>query len=175
MSSPSSEQEQFIGNDKHLKVLRQASQAHNASLWHDFIATMGPRFRADLRGADLQGFWLVGFRLAGAHLDGANLSDADLTGADLSRASLRGARLQKAVLTNTKLSPTKVKVVASREEQPLDETQRRRSRLEKLEQSAQALLKDREQQQEALRAQQARVRAKNSPVPFQAETTDNDN
>ncbi len=174
MSSPPSPQDQFIGNDKHLKVLRQASEAKDASLWHQFINSMGPRFRADLRGADLEGFWLVGFRLIGARLDGANLIKADLTEADLTRASLGGAKLQDAVLTRTKLSPTKVKVIANREQTPLDETQRRRLRLEKLEKSAQALLKDREQKEEALKAQQARVRAKNSPVPFQAERRDQD-
>jgi hypothetical protein len=163
------QQENFIGNDKHLKVLLQASQARDPALWNDFSSSMGPRFRADLRGADLQGAYLAGMKLTGARLEGARLDNADLSGADLTGSELTGTSFRDANLTGAKLKlpQARIRIVAKKPEIDVNDPEaRRRRRMDNLERSAQALLKDRLSKQKAQKEQGERTKAKNSPSPF---------
>ncbi|NNM66944.1 MAG: pentapeptide repeat-containing protein [Spirochaetales bacterium] len=130
---------------------------------------MGPRFRADLRGADLRGAYLSGMKLTGARLEGACLDHCDLSGADLTGSELAGTSFREADLTGAKLKlpQARIRIVAKKPEtDPNDPEARRRRRMDNLERSAQALLKDRLSKQKALQEQGERTKAKNSPSPF---------
>jgi len=162
-------EEDFSGNDKHYKMLRKALQGKDIGLWNEFAASMGPRFRADLRGMDLRNQDLTGIRLCGAKLEKACLDGANLTGADLTGASLVGATLRDAVLSGTKLK-VEVKVSVRKPPVPdmaeLDPEARRRRKLDSQRDQALAFLEDSKKKKQALEEQKARVRAKNNPSPF---------
>jgi len=162
-------EEDFSGNDKHYKMLRKALQEKDIALWNDFAASMGPRFRADLRGMDLSGQDLSGVKLCGAKLDKACLDGANLTGADLSEATLTGATLREAILSGTRMKvPVKVTVrkPPAVEMVDLDPEARRRRKLDIQREQAMAFLEDSKKKEQALAEQKARVKAKNNPSPF---------
>lgn len=162
--------EEFSGNDKHYKVLRKALAENNISVWNDFAASMGPRFRADLRGIRLEGKNLAGAKLAGARLDGACLDGADLTGADLTDASLTGATFREAKLDGTPRlrNQVKVRVRTKTVENPetLDPETRRRLKIERMQEQAREFLEDKAKKELALQKQRAQVKARNNPAPF---------
>jgi uncharacterized protein YjbI with pentapeptide repeats len=165
-------QEDFSGNDKHYKVLRKALSENNISHWNDFAASMGPRFRADLRGMRLEGANLAGIKLTGAKLDGACLDGADLSGADLTGASLVGVTFRDARLDGTKLkSPAKVTVRSKSVTNPetQDPETRRRLKIERMQDQAREFLVDRAKKEAALEKQKAQVKARNNPSPFSNE------
>jgi len=162
-------EEDFSGNDKHYKVLRKALSENNIAVWNDFSASMGPRFRADLRGIWLQGRNLVGIKLVGAKLDGACLDGADLSGADLTGATLVGATFRDAKLEGTRLkAPSKVTVRSKAVENPetLDPDTRRRLKIDRMQEQARGFLEDRAKKEAALVKQKAQVKARNNPSPF---------
>jgi uncharacterized protein YjbI with pentapeptide repeats len=162
-------QEDFSGNDKHYKVLRKALSENNIALWNEFSASMGPRFRADLRGMHLGGCQLAGVKLVGAKLEGACLDGADLTGADLTGATLTGATFRDAKLEGTKLkSAAKITVRSKSVENPetLDPETRRRLKIERMQDQAKEFLVDRAKKEAALERQKAQVKARNNPSPF---------
>ena len=162
-------EEDFTGNDKHYKVLRKALLENNITAWNEFSASMGPRFRADLRGMRLNGRNLAGIKLVGARLDGACLDGADLSGADLTGASLAGVTFRDAKLEGTRLkAPTKVKVRSKTIENPetLDPETRRRLKIERSQEQARDFLEDRAKKEAALIRQKAQVKARNNPSPF---------
>jgi hypothetical protein len=162
-------QEDFSGNDKHYKMLHKALREKDMSLWNDFAAAAGPRFRADLRGMDLSGQDLTGALLRGARLEQVNFDRANLTGADLSEATMTGASLREAVLEGTRMK-VPVKVSAVKAAPPamadLDPEARRRRKLESQREQAVAFLESSKKKEEALAEQKARVKAKNNPSPF---------
>ncbi len=165
-------QEDFSGNDKHYKVLRKALAENDISLWNDFAASMGPRFKADLRGIVLLGKNLAGAKLTGAKLDGACLDGADLSGADLTGASLTGASFREAKLDGAKLkTPAKVTVRSKSVENPemMDSETRRRLKIERMQDQAKEFLEDRAKKEAALVRQKAQVKARNNPSPFSNE------
>ena len=165
-------QEDFSGNDKHYKVLRKALSENDISLWNQFAASMGPRFKADLRGMRLEGKNLAGIKLTGARLDGACLDGADLSGADLTGASLVGATFREAKLEGTKLkNPSKVTVRSKSVENPetQDPETRRRLKIERMQDQAREFLVDRAKKEAALVKQKAQVKARNNPSPFSNE------
>jgi uncharacterized protein YjbI with pentapeptide repeats len=114
----------FTGNPEHLKVLMEAIEKKEISIWNNFNTNLIKQKKsanlrraklqeadlqeanlqeADLRGADLQEVYLqkadlLWADLIGAKLQKANLLEADLRGADLIGADLRGAKLQEADL-----------------------------------------------------------------------------
>jgi uncharacterized protein YjbI with pentapeptide repeats len=166
------EAEDFNGNDKHYKVLRKALSENDISHWNSFAASMGPKFRADLRGIRLAGQNLRGIKLTGARLEGACLDGADLTGADLTGASLTGATFRDAVLDGAKLKgPSKITVRTKSPENPesLDPETRRRLKIEKMQSQAKEFLEDRAKKEAALVKQKAQVKARNNPFPFTSE------
>ncbi len=162
------EQEDFSGNDKHYKVLHKALSENNIGLWNEFAASMGPRFRADLKGIRLDGRNLAGAKLTGARLDGACLDGADLSGADLTGASLTGVTFRDAKLEGTKLHSPKVTVRSKSVENPetLDPETRRRLKIERMQDQAREFLEDRAKKEAALERQKAQVKARNNPSPF---------
>lgn len=167
-------QEDFLGNDKHYKVLRKALLQNDIEVWNSFAASMGPRFRADLRGMQLTGCRLAGAKLAGAKLDGACLDEADLTGADLTGASLVGATLREARLDGTKIkSPARVKVrvrsALPDHPETLDPDTRRRLKIERSQEQAREFLEDRAKKEAAQARQKAQIKARNNPSPFSRE------
>ena len=162
-------EEEFSGNDKHYKVLRKALLENDISLWNEFAASMGPRFKADLRGIRLDGCNLTGAKLTGAKLDGACLDGADLSGADLTGASLAGASFRDAKLEGTRLkSAVKITVRSKSVENPeaLDPDTRRRLKIERMQDQAREFLEDRAKKEAALERQKAQVKARNNPSPF---------
>ena len=164
-------QEDFIGNDKHYKMLRKALSENDIGIWNTFAASMGPRFRADLRGMSLAGAGLAGVQLAGARLDGACLDEADLTGANLIGASLVGATLREAKLEQAKIKAparVKVKVKASLPDRPeqLDPETRRRLKIERAQEQAREFLEERAKKEAAEERRRAQVKARNNPSPF---------
>ena len=162
-------EEDFSGNDKHYKVLRKALSENNIAAWNEFSASMGPRFRADLRGMKLEGRNLAGIKLVGARLDGACLDRADLSGADLTGASLVGVTFREANLEGTRLkAPSKVTVRSKSVENPekLDPETRRRLKIERMQEQAKDFLEDRAKKEAALVKQKAQVKARNNPSPF---------
>ena len=164
-----SAEEDFLGNDKHYKVLRKALLEKNISLWNEFSASLGPRFRADLRGMNLEGQNLAGIHLVGARLEGTCFDKADLTGADLTGATLMGATFREAVLSGTRLkAPTRVVVHKKTVENPetLDPETRRRLKIERMQEQAEGFLLERAKKEAALVKQKALVKAKNNPSPF---------
>lgn len=167
------DEEDFRGNDKHYKVLRKALSEKDIGVWNTFAASMGPRFRADLRGMELSGCNLAGARLAGARLDGACLDEADLAGADLTGASLIGATLRDAKFDQTKITTparVKVKVKTSRPNpETLDADTRRRLKIERSQEAAREFLEDRAKKEAAAARQKAQIKAKNNPSPFSRE------
>lgn len=161
-------QDDFSGNDKHFKVLRNALSEKDISIWNAFSASMGPRFRADLRGINLAGQDLSGAKLVGARLDGACLDGANLTGADLTGASLTGASLRDAKLDGTPKLKNKV-VVRSKtavSTEPQDPDTRRRIKIERMQEQARDFLVDKAKKEAALERQKAHVKARNNPSPF---------
>jgi len=166
------EVEDFNGNDKHYKVLRKALVENDISVWNDFAASMGPRFKADLRGISLQGKNLRGIKLTGAKLEGACLDGADLTDADLTGAALSGATFRDAVLEGTRLrAPVKITVRSKSPENPetLDPETRRRLKIERMQEQAREFLEDKAKKEAALVRQKAQVKARNNPSPFLSE------
>jgi uncharacterized protein YjbI with pentapeptide repeats len=165
--------EDFRGNDKHYKVLRKALSENDIGVWNTFAASMGPRFRADLKGMVLAGCNLAGARLAGARLDGACLDEADLTGADLTGASLVGATLRDAKFDQTKLKTPariRVKVKTSRPDADhLDPETRRRLKIERSQEAAREFLEDRAKKEAAAARQKAQIKERNNPSPFSRE------
>lgn len=162
-------EEDFNGNDKHYKMLRKALSENDISVWNAFAASMGPGFRADLRGIRLKGQNLKGIKLTGARLEGACLDGADLTDADLTGASLTGATFRDAILGGTKLKgPAKITVRSKAPENPeaLDPETRRRLKIEKMQNQAREFLEDRAKKEAALVRQKAQVKARNNPFPF---------
>jgi hypothetical protein len=163
-------QEDFSGNDKHYKVLRKALQENDISIWNDFSASMGPRFRADLRGIRLEGKNLAGAKLTGARLDGACLDGADLTGADLTDATLTGATFRDAKLDGTPRLKSQAKVTVRTKVAPqpesLDPETRRRLKIERMQEQAREFLVDKAKKEVALEKQKAQVKARNNPSPF---------
>ena len=162
-------EEEFSGNDKHYKVLRKALSENDISLWNEFAASMGPRFKADLRGIRLEGCNLSGAKLTGAKLDGACLDGANLSGADLTGASLAGASFREAKLEGTRLkSAVKITVRSKSVENPeaLDPDTRRRLKIERMQDQAREFLVDRAKKEAALEKQKAQVKARNNPSPF---------
>jgi hypothetical protein len=103
------EQENFIGNDRHLKILAKAIAAGDMEVWNRFCHSMGPGFSPDLRGIDLSGASLKGANFRRARLQNADLSQADLTQAIFFGAKLTGASLKNATLKGAKI---KVKLKA---------------------------------------------------------------
>ena len=167
-------QEDFIGNDKHYKVLRKALSQNDIGVWNTFAASMGPRFKADLRGIRLTGAQLAGARLAGARLDGACLDEADLTGADLTGASLIGATLRDAKIDQAKIkSPArvKIKVKAAPPQNPetLDPETRRRLKIERAQEAAREFLEERAKKEAVEERRRAQIKARNNPSPFARE------
>jgi uncharacterized protein YjbI with pentapeptide repeats len=162
--------EDFRGNDKHYKVLRKALLENDIGIWNTFASSMGPRFRADLRGMLLTGCNLAGARLAGARLDGACLDEADLTGTDLTGASLVGATLRDAKLDQTKMkTPARVvvKIKTSRPDTAqLDPDARRRLKIERSQEAAREFLEERAKKEAAQERQRAQIKARNNPSPF---------
>jgi uncharacterized protein YjbI with pentapeptide repeats len=164
--------EEFNGNDKHYKVLHKALAENDISLWNAFAASMGPRFKADLRGIRLNGKNLKGIKLAGAKLDGACFDGADLTGADFTGATLVGATFRDATLEGTRLKgPTKITVRSKSPDNPetLDPETRRRLKIERMQDQAREFLVDRAKKEAALVKQKAQVKARNNPFPFTTE------
>lgn len=163
-------QEDFSGNDKHYKVLRKALQENDISIWNDFAASMGPRFKADLRGIRLEGKNLAGAKLTGARLDGACLDGADLTGADLTDASLTGATFREAKIDGTPRLKSQMKVTVRTKSvqnpETLDPDTRRRLKIERMQEQAREFLVDKAKKEIALEKQKAQVRARNNPSPF---------
>jgi hypothetical protein len=161
-------QEDFSGNDKHYKVLRKALSENDISIWNTFAASMGPRFKADLRGIRLEGKNLAGAKLSGARLDGACLDGADLTGADLTGASLTGASFRDAKLDGTPKVKAKVVIRTKSAENPetLDPETRRRLKIERMQEQARDFLIDKAKKEAALERQRAQVKARNNPSPF---------
>lgn len=160
-------QEDFQGNDKHYKMLHKALSENDISIWNKFAASMGPRFRADLRGIRLEGRNLAGAKLTGARLEGACLDGADLTGADLTGASLTGASLREAKLVGTPKLKNQVKVTARKTEpESTDPEVRRRRKIEGMQERAKEFLEERARKEQALEKQKAQVRARNNPSPF---------
>jgi transcriptional regulator with XRE-family HTH domain len=107
------EEEIYIHDSRHLKVLNKGSKLWNR--WRD----KNPRVRPQLEGANPKENYLNGIDLNGAYLRktylkgkslkravfyGADLSEANLSNADLSNADLCFANLNKANLTGTDLS-----------------------------------------------------------------------
>lgn len=162
--------EDFSGNDKHYKVLRKALSENDISVWNDFAASMGPRFKADLRGIRLEGKNLAGAKLTGARLEGACLDGADLTGADLTDASLTGATFRDAKLDGTPKLKSQVKVTvrskAVANPETLDPETRRRLKIERMQEQAREFLEDKAKKEVALEKQKAQVKARNNPSPF---------
>jgi len=161
-------QEDFSGNEKHYKVLHKALSENNIAHWNEFAVSMGPGFKADLKGISLEGRNLAGAKLTGAKLDGACLDGADLTGADLTGASLTGATFREAKLDGTKLKSPKVTVRTKSVENPetLDPETRRRLKIERMQDQAKEFLVDRAKKEAALERQKAQVKARNNPSPF---------
>lgn len=107
-----SEQENFNGNGKHLKVLLSAIEKKQIQIWNDFAKAQGSGFIADLTGVKVEGAPLAGINLAGAKLGQANFDGCDLTGADLTGAQLKGATFRGAELKNAKIKVApKIKAV----------------------------------------------------------------
>lgn len=163
-------QEEYSGNEKHYKVLRKALSENNISHWNEFAASMGPRFRADLRGIRLEGKNLAGIKLVGARLEGACFDGADLTGADLTDASMTGASFRDAKLDGTPRlkNQAKVTVRSKSVENPetLDPETRRRLKIERMQEQARDFLVDKAKKEAALERQKAQVKARNNPSPF---------
>lgn len=164
-------EENFNGNDKHYKMMRKAAAAADMRIWNEFCASMGPFFKADLRGIHLQGAVLRGALLVGARLDDACLDQADLTGADLTGATLTGASFREAILERAKITvPGKVKIRAkTTTQESTDPEIRRRQKIENQQTMAREFLKDQAKKAEALAQQQAAVKARNNPFPFETE------
>lgn len=171
------DQERFLGNDKHLKVLKKAMESDNVAQWNEFAASLGPHFKADLRGADLSGQNLSGINLRGARLDEVSFDQSDLSFADLTGAVLTGATFRESVLKSTKMkAPVRVKTAKSADsaapapqENPL---QRRRRRLAAMQEQAEALLEERKKKQEAQDALHAKVKEKNRGTTFRSPDSD---
>jgi|GEM_PF-1651777 len=165
--------ENFDGNDKHYKVLRQALHEDDITVWNEFAASMGPRFRADLRGIQLNGADLRGAKLTGARLENACLDNADLTDADLTGASLTGASFRNATLSRPPRLSSKARVTI-RSDRPvavesLPPEVRRQRRIDQMQQTAKDFLEEKAQKEAALERQKAQVKARNNPSPFQNE------
>lgn len=177
LMSFSEEQENFLGNDKHLKVLRKAIESENMAVWNEFSSSLGPHFKADLRGADLQGQTLCGINLRGARLDevcfdGCDLSSADLTGAVLNGATFRGATLNATKMKVPVRVKAKVKAVETTEA-PESPDIRRRKRMAAMQESAEALLAERQKNQQAQDELHARIKEKNRGSAFRNNNDDN--
>jgi hypothetical protein len=97
------DQENFIGNDRHLKVLAKAIAEQDMEVWNRFCHSMGPGFSPDLRGIDLTGAPLHGANFRRARLQNAKLCEADLSKANFFEAKLIGASLKGAVLKGAKI------------------------------------------------------------------------
>lgn len=160
---------EFSGNDRHFKALRKALSDKNIQLWNEFSASMGPRFRADLRGMDLSGCDLAGARLTYARLEGACFDGADLRGADFTGATLTGATFREARLEGARLkTPAQVRVRSKAVDNPetLDPETRRRLKIERMQEQALDFLQDRARKAEAQRREKERVKVRNNPSPF---------
>lgn len=167
----SDEQERFLGNDKHFKVLKKAMESDNVGQWNEFAASLGPHFRADLRGADLTGQNLSGINLRGARLDDVCFDQCDLSFADLTGAVLTGATFRESVLKSTKMkAPVKVKTAKAAVNTAAETAEspeiRRRRRLAAMQEQAEALLVERKKKQEAQEALLAKVKEKNRGTMF---------
>jgi uncharacterized protein YjbI with pentapeptide repeats len=87
-----------MGNQRHLKVLRQGVDA-----WNEWRLKQ-PVTELDLTGADLSNLQLSGANLAGANLTKANLDGAHLINVDLTEAFLHGATLVDTKLNLARLN-----------------------------------------------------------------------
>ena len=107
------EEENYICDNRHLRVLNKGSKAWNR--WRNKNDRILPQLEGaepkedyfdeiDLHGAYLRKSNFQGKSLKRAELRGADLSGADLSGADLSGADLRFANLTKSNLKKTNLS-----------------------------------------------------------------------
>ena len=97
-------QEDFIGNEKHLKVLLKASEKKDISIWNNYVAEQGEGFVAYLVRASLNNAILTKANLNGAWLNNAKLDGTVLWEAELNKAQLFGAELNGAILRKTELN-----------------------------------------------------------------------
>jgi len=108
------EQENFIGNERQLKLLLKAIRENDIPQWNNFVKSSGKYFVANLTGINLSYLNLKEINLKGANLVGANLEGCNLTRANLERTKLMKATLDhcnltKAVISNSYLKEASLK------------------------------------------------------------------
>ena len=89
----------FLGNEKHLALLKECLRRRSARPWNRWRAEH-PEAVPDLRGLKLEGATIGGLNLRRARLDGAELVRVSLAGGHLEQASLERAELRMADLAS---------------------------------------------------------------------------
>jgi len=82
------DQDNFIGNGKHLKVLLEAVEKNDVTVWNSFVHKQGPYFKADLRGVAVEAEDLAKINLRYARLQKAVFKQCDLTKANFEKADI---------------------------------------------------------------------------------------
>ena len=107
------EQENFEGNEEHLKMLLKSIKEKNISLWNRYCEEQGNGFHADLKNAKIRDCFLDGVHLINADLTRIKLTnvkirDAMLSGALLEQANLKGSIFSKSIMKNTILNEANI-------------------------------------------------------------------
>jgi len=88
------DQSNFKGNKEHLRIILEASDKKDISIWNEFVKKQGNKFIANLKRADLKEAELCGINLMYANIEEANLEEANLKGANLMFTNIEKANLK---------------------------------------------------------------------------------
>ncbi|WP_053228000.1 pentapeptide repeat-containing protein [Spirochaeta cellobiosiphila] len=106
------EQDNFIGNGKHLKVLLDCIEKSDVSIWNSFVRKQGPYFKADLKGLILEAEALAKINLRFARLQGAFFKQCDLTGANFSGSDITDATFNSCNLSGANFGGVNIKAAS---------------------------------------------------------------